>query len=567
MENDLSISNSLFMERFPQLGLFSSSWIPKEPIDELLPELDLNKAEVLYFYGLGTGSIYFEVKEWLKQKKERELIFLEEETGIIASFLTRPESLEILSDPQVHFALLSKGKALDADLERLAARLPERRIEIAALPSYRGRRFQNIRLKLFRKTTLAYALHLDRLHSYQAFENFSKNISQLPRSFYANGLKGAFKEVPAILCGAGPSLQQSIDVLRTLENRALMIAGGSTLAALSSQGISPHFGMAIDPNLEEYRRLKNSFAFEVPLLYSTRVFPAIFQTCNGPFGYMRSGIGGVPELWMEEELGLLDPLLGDFLSPEAISVTAICLAWAQFLGCNPILFNGVDLAYTGKKRYASGVGEDSDVFFSEIEAEKSASDRILKKKDIQGKPILTAVRWVMEAASLSHFAKNHPETQFFNTTEGGIGLPGIDSMPLPEAVSRFLQKEYDLRSRVHEAISHSPMPPNAKEKICEKMAELKESLDRAIGYLEILAGEKKGSDVLAEMELREEISYLYLFYDLDFVFEQTLNRSFRSWIPNESSEEQEKRKAFRLREKWKQWLALAVHYKQLAFLS
>lgn len=560
MENGLSTSSVLFMERFPQLALFSSSWAPKEPIEEALPQLDFGKAEAFYFYGLGTGAIYFQAKEWLKEKKEREWIFLEDEPGIIASFLNRPESAEILSDPQVHLALLSKGKARDRELEALSSRLPERRIEIASLPSYKGRRFQNLRLKLLRKTTLAYALHLDRLHGYQAFENFAKNLPQLPHSFYANGLKDAFKGVPAVLCGAGPSLQKSIDLLRTLENRALILAGGSTLAALSSQGISPHFGMAIDPNLEEYRRLKNSFAFEAPLLYSTRVCPAVFQTCNGPFGYMRSGIGGVPELWIEEELGLLGPLLGDFLSPEAISVTAICLAWAQFLGCSPILFNGVDLAYTGKKRYADGVGEDTEIFFSEIEEEKSAADRILKKKDAAGKPIHTAVRWVMEAASLFHFAKSHPETQFFNTSEGGLAIPGIASMPLSEAARHFLQKDYDLRGRIHSAILHSPMPSDCKQKIDEKRAEMTASLERVIGHLEILSGKLKGSPALAEMEMREEIAYLYLFYDFDFVLDQALNRSFRPWMPNESLQELEMRQSLRLREKWRRWLVSARQY-------
>jgi len=564
MANNSFTSDALFMERFPRLGLLASSWPIKEPSDEPLPLLQLEKVEALYFYGLGNGAIYFQIKKWLKNNPERELIFLEDEAGIIASFLRRLDSIEILSDPQVHFALLSKNKQLDGELEALAERLPERRIEVAALPSYQGRRFQNIRLKLLRKTTLSHALHLDRCHGYQAFENFIKNLKHLPQSFYANALKNAFQGVPAIVCGAGPSLQQSMDELRSLEDRALIIAGGSTLAALSSQGIAPHFGMAVDPNLEEYRRFKNNFAFEVPLLYSTRVFPAIFQTCNGPFGYMRSGIGGVPELWIEEELGLLDPLLGDFLSPESISVTSICLAWAQFLGCNPILLNGVDLAYTGNKRYADGVADGEEVFFAQIDAEKSAADRIIKRKGRNGKPVYTAVRWVMESASFSHFAKKHPEVRFINTTEGGIGFRGIDYMPLSEASVQFLQTQFDLSSRVHQEIAKASMPSAAKEKIEEKINEMKESLDRVVGHLQILSGEKKGSSVLAEMELKEEMAFTYLFYDMDLVIDRALSRSFRPWLPDESQDEAKDRVKLHSYAKWKKLLGLAIQYKNLS---
>ncbi len=269
---------SLLMERFPALGLRISTWEEREPFEESLPPMQIEKAEVLYVYGLGRGSAYFQCKEWLQQP-DRLLVFLEDQPGIIASFLHRPEAMEILSHPQIHLELLTKES-----IEGLANRFPRQRVEVVALPSYRTGRFRRLRLQLLRKTALSNALYLDRLHGYQPFCNFVENVKQLPHSFYANALRGAFANVPAIVCGAGPSLQQSMACLSGLEKKALIIAGGSTLAALSSQGVLPHFGMAIDPNLEEYRRLRNSFAFEVPLLYSTRVHPAIFQTCNGPFG-------------------------------------------------------------------------------------------------------------------------------------------------------------------------------------------------------------------------------------------------------------------------------------------
>jgi len=521
------------MDRFPSIGLIAATLPESEGGDEKLPSFEIEQAEVFYFYGLGTGAAYFQCKEWLNAKPERQLVFLEDEPGVIGSFLHRKEALEILANPQVHLELFSKT---NEEIETLARRFPARKIEVAALPSKKGG--QSLRLKLFRKTALSHAMHLDRLHGYQPFKNFIENMRHLPGSFYANGLKGAFQNVPAVVCGAGPSLQKTMDVLRTLENKALIIAGGSTLAALSSQGIMPHFGMAIDPNLEEYRRMRNSFAFEVPFLYSTRVHPGTFQTCNGPFGYMRSGIGGVPELWIEEELGLLDPLIGDFLSEESISVTAICIAWAQFLGCNPILLNGIDMAYTGNKRYSAGVAGDDEIAYKAIDAQKSAADRILKRKDRLGNPVYTAVRWVMESASISHFAKKHPEIQFINTTEGGIGFKGIDYVPIATAVEPF--ESLNLRERVAEAIDASPMPERTSELIAARLGELKESLERVIGHLQILSGNEKGSTALAEMELKEEIAFLVLFYDIYQVLK--VDADF-----------------------WKKWLGLASKYFEILY--
>lgn len=506
MEKNSSMHNSaadLFMERFPSLGLLMGTWEEKPlslgPLEEP-PPIQLSHEEVFYFYGL-SEKVYFECAEWLKNP-EHQLVFLEDDPGIIASFLKIPSAVQILSNLQVHIELIQ-------DLDALLARFPAKRIEISGLPS--KKKLKSLRLKILRKATLSHALHTDRLHGYQPFYNFLRNLSQLPHSFYANGLKNAFRNVPAVICGAGPSLELTINTLRDLENKALIIAGGSTLAALSSKGVMPHFGMAIDPNLEEYRRFKNSFAFEVPLLYSTRVHPDVFRTQNGPFGYMRSGIGGIAELWMEEELGFTDPLLGDFLSPETVSVTPLCIAFAVFLGCNPILLNGIDMAYTGGNRYSSGVS-DEKISLESIDKEKTAADRIIRKKDRQGKTVYSAVRWVMESASISHFAKSHKNIQFINTTLGGIGFKGIDFMPIEEAVHSF--KEQNLREEVLEKIGACPMPAFTKEKVLEQTENLRMSLLRVIDLLEILSQKKKGSAALAEMELEEEIANIYLFYDI-----------------------------------------------------
>jgi len=507
----------LLMERFPRLGLLAGTWEALEPVYEVLGEVALQGVELLYVYGIGDGRVYEQLSAWLHEEKKRQLVFLEDEPGYLAFLLEQEGTKKLLSDEQVFIELFSSGRLRAKELTAIAEKFPIRKVEVLALPSRSTRRFRSLRLTLLRKTTLAHGIHLDRLHGYQPFQNFVQNLKHLPRSFYANGMKGTFPKVPAIVCGAGPSLQAAIPLLRKYQDQLLIMGGGSTLAALSSQGIIPHFGMAIDPNIEEYLRFQNSFAFETPLLYSTRVFPQIFQTCNGPFGYMRTGIGGMMELWIEEVLGLKERLLGDHLTGETMSVTAICLAWAQFLGADPIFLSGVDLAYTDQKRYSPGVAEE--VPFAQLQTEKGASDHLYKRKDRLGRPVYTAVRWVMESNCLSHFAKKHPKTTFINTSEGGIGFKHIPYQPLEEVLARYCTQKLDLEQRVHEKIFASPMPAHAAETIHSKMEELKQSLDRIIGHLEILAKDtSEGRRALAELDLLEEMAYPYLFYDAQKLF-------------------------------------------------
>ncbi|HEY4255241.1 MAG TPA: 6-hydroxymethylpterin diphosphokinase MptE-like protein [Chlamydiales bacterium] len=504
---------ALFSEKFPQYALLVPQWEPKkmETTSFQWDETCLNDIEVLYLFGLEDGSFYQKLSPWLHQHPERQLILLEEDEGVVAAHLLE-EALWLL-DAQVDFALLPKGKSKECLFQELAEKYPAKHIEVFGSPKER--------LNLLRKSTLSHALFTDRLHGFQPFDNFVRNVPRLQGGFYANGLKNAFQGVPVIVCGAGPSLEMAIPLLKQLEGRAIVIAGGSTLAALSAHGYQPHFGVAIDPNLEEYHRFQSSFCFECPLLFSTRVFPGIFHTCNGPFGYLRSGVGGALELWLEEELKLTDPLLGHHLSDESISVTSICLAFAQHIGASAILLSGVDLAYTGGRRYAGGVTEEK-LSIKELEKGKNSPDRIVRKKDKQGRFVYTAVRWVMEAASISHYAKRHPEICWINATEGGLPIKGVKNMSLQAAAEKFLTKQTDLRGQVAQQIALHPMPSNPS-----LLQELRISLERLIAHLETLSGQKSGSKALAELEMRDELATSILFYDMPKVLEQTLSRKVR----------------------------------------
>jgi hypothetical protein len=118
----------------------------------------------------------------------------------------------------------------------------------------------------------------------------------------------------------------------------------------------------------------------------------------------------------------------------------------------------------------------------------------------------------MESASISHFAKQHPHVRLINTTEEGIGFEQIDYIPFHEAVRGF--EAQDLRKRVIFAIAQNPMPKNTSAILSEKRKELQNSLDRLIGCLEILVLERQGSAALAEIDLKEEIAFACLFYDI-----------------------------------------------------
>lgn len=568
-------------ERYPNLSfLLRIDETPSPPfplhednLDEevglAIRPLKMSDLEAIYIYGLGLGYYYFPFKEWLAEDKERDLIFIEENLSVLKAFLEMEHAGEILAHPQVHIRFNLDKKRLTSFVQECAHSFPVEKIGVIALGSYKKQfrsRFYNLRLKLHRQTTVEHALFHENRYYNHFFDNFIPNFYRMESSFDGNGLKDAFKGIPAIVCGAGPSLEGDLPVLKSLQEKALIFAGGSTITALSNKGVIPHFGIAYDPNEEELKRFMAASAFEIPILYASRLHPGIFNTCNGSSGYLHTQTGGWAEYWMEDKLGLDQESLQMGFTMEAISVTTAALQLACTYGCNPIILLGVDLAFTNNQAYASGVVTSSSAGFDKRKKEVRASEKLLSRKDIYGKPILTLVKWVMESATIGTFVKNNPDFNFINATSGGLGFKGVLNQPLHEIP---ISNAYDLYGMVHNAIQNHPLPiPPGK--VEEQFSLLRESLEKAESYISIALEELnkakgKGVDpetgrlIFAQMELEALDAYTALLRSHDSSFATLLNRKYR---PNTWGKPSHSLKWSFLYSKWIAYQKLVQEYKE-----
>jgi hypothetical protein len=484
----------------------------EEELASFQADLKLDGIQFVYIYGIGLGYYYSLFQSWLAEKEKRALIFLEDDLGAIDAFLQMPHAAEILSHPQVHLLLIDNDEHLIAECISL---FPSNRIEFRALKHYdqeKKKRFEALRLLFFRRMAKAHALFSEALFSDLLFENVASNFLELPHSFSALNLKGEFSGIPAIICGAGPSLAQSVDELHSAQDRALIFAGGSSIAALNHYGIEPHFALAFDPNPEEYERMKLSSSLMTPFFFGSRLFADVFSLLSGPPVYMKSETGGMFEAWLEHQLGIEGEAIGKELSSEALSVTTMAIALAQLMGCNPIILCGVDLAYTDQRCYADGILENNAIDLSQ---EAACSDRYLVRKDRKGKLIYTAVRWVMESDAISDFALKFPKTEFINATEGGIGFHSIAYESLSSVLIRC-DHMHDHRGIIHSALQRKSEQKIEREKILALYQTMLKSLERCLELCQQmlmvleedpLLEERNGALIFLQMELEEEIAY------------------------------------------------------------
>lgn len=551
--NNAKVHWDLLLSRFPEIGfLLSLDQVegvdaPKESEEQIkqwVDSLAIEGVEVLYVYGVGLGLPFLFLKKWLEGKRGRTLVFFEESLSALEALFSSSEGLEILFNPQVHVRFLAKPFSYDDLFEDCVKHWISDHVELVATPAYlkgQEKKMKKLRLQLLRKSALMSVAITECLHYHRLMENIGANFLTLPGSFHVNELQNICKGVPAIICGAGVSLMEAVEQLKGLEQKAIIIAGGSAITALHHFGIRPHITMALDPNDEEYTRLKPSGSFELPFIYSSRLNKEVLSSMNMRPGYLCSDTGGSFESWMQNELEIDPKSLGPELGVEALSVTTLAVPFAKYLGCNPILFCGVDLSYKDMQRYPPGVVASAKVFLEEMQAEKRSMEKLIRKKNTEGHLVYTLVKWVMEASCLGGYVKVNKETKFFNASPAGLPIPNVPNLPLEEFIHQYCQDEYDLRGKLHLEEEIAKFTKFSREDVKKVFEKLAKSLRECLPILEEMLQEimrkqslpfevgtqiESGKMQVLEMDLMEQPSYSVCLETIFCVYQKILDRCY-----------------------------------------
>lgn len=515
----------------------------KEEATDWLENFSLKNIEVLCVYGVGRGYFFEVLKPWLDQNKEHFLVFFEDSLAAIKSFFSTELATELLAHPQVwlyYYEDQAENKEL---LDNFSWNFVRLALGFAALPFYEKEKstlYQEIKEKILFVCATKNA-YLDEYFNYGIvfYRNLYPNLLQLPGAYLASGLFEKFQKVPAIICGAGPSLHNALPFIKEHHGRALIFAGGSALTALCKAGIKPHFGVGIDPNPEQYERLVRIEDFDYPFFYRNRLDHRSLKLARGPHLYV-SGSGGYDTSeWFEKQLNL--PVLD---LDEGHNVVNFATEIATAMGCFPLIYVGMDLAFTKNKLYTPGILERNEVEDQEEVVVKNLEEAIVSWKDIHGQPIKTCWKWISESEWLSFYAEEHPEQTLVNATGEGIGFEGVANLSLEEVERLYLTEEKNLDSLVAKYLPECRLQEISKERLILLFEELKNSLVRCSEHLALLMEENEkikervlsSRDIpkhttalaaLAESDLDEEIGYKYVLAIFNEACSRSLYRQFQ----------------------------------------
>ncbi|MFT5318115.1 MAG: hypothetical protein ACI8RA_001377 [Chlamydiales bacterium] len=447
---------------------------PDKPYKQPSPSEQSENSDVLYVYGIDDWEFYELSESWLEEDPKRYLVFVEDRLNYLHQFVHSPQGLKLLSNPQILLIHWEHGKTGENLLIQLAwffIGLIPKALYLEEHNAERASKFRELKTQI-----MCYAAHASSafyttmLCGENFYMNYYSNIQHINKSLNGAHYFQKFCNIPAIICGAGPSLDKNLDLLYSLQNKALILSGGSSLISLNDRGITPHFTSILDPTEQLEAHLENHYAFETSLFYRNRAFFQTVLSHHGP----RLHIGGSGRYhvskWFEKELGIEDR--GNL--QEGVSVSTFTFSIAKALGCHPIIFVGLDLAYTDKHDYATGV--ENKLLGNILHPQ----EKLISYPDIHGKRTLTNSDWISESTWISKFAATSPEVCYINATEGGIGFKGIPNMSLSEVCDKYFLKQYDLESRIHAERHNSSLGYISKETVYNKIVMMKDSLERSL---------------------------------------------------------------------------------------
>lgn len=325
---------------------------------------------LLYMVGLEGGDDQREALKWLSQG-DHHLVFLEPDVHRLADWLNSEGAREVVSHEKCEVHLL------DASICReLAHRQQHSNRDCAVQASSRYVAL----LPAVRQELLGFADDARRVRDEFLrggdlfYRNFYANVRRLSGARLGTSLFGAFHDVPAIICGAGPSLPEQ---LPQRYGGALLLAAGSGLNALLAQGVFPHFGVALDPHHYQLSRVLMHSGFEIPIFFRLRWHAEALAALHAPRLYL-PGAGGYSLVeWLESEMDIEGPIL-----EEGPSATCLAVELAQALGCNPVYLAGVDLGLRDGHLYAPGVCHQEAEIAGYGEAKWAAEAQWLSDRDL-----------------------------------------------------------------------------------------------------------------------------------------------------------------------------------------
>jgi hypothetical protein len=267
------------------------------------------------------------------------------------------------------------------------------------------------------------------------------NFRTALRNGSLNPLENMLRGLPALIVGAGPSLESNGPVIAPHTADAVIATSLQALPACRKAGIKPHFCLAIDWGevmTAVYNRLDNEWAADIPLIYSTKTRHEVVARYPGP---------ALP-LWTVGGLATFIGGSGDLVLEAGSNVNVAIVRLLYWAGVRRFTLLGQDLGWKGDRSHASGHHATM------LRSHQAA-------RDIDGNPIRTDNKFLAAARELEQDFRIHTDIEAYNIYGGGLPIHGAANITAQDALdNNLLQARGASLDKLRLALQQAMIPCN-----------------------------------------------------------------------------------------------------------
>ncbi len=385
--------------------------------------LNLEKESLYAVTGFGDGS---HIKYFLENSSTGAYCLgAEKDTCILRDTLSRFDCSDILSHERFGFGTGELNDEFFADIQSAAlSEVSEVNTAVfSPLHSVDETYYDKMRNELLRQYLVVRPLmEVNVRTSVNIQQNSFSNLKHMATSPDIGELKDQFRDVPFILIGAGPSLDESTDFLRKVQDRAIIVASNSPYRKLINSGIRPHLVVTADPMEPTLAGFQNVKLDHVPLACPFSAYPEIitrfsgrilsWSTLNPIADFIRKRIGKGPGTNILEQG----------------TVSGCVLDISRLLGCQKVLFIGQDMAVREDGQYYT-----SDSFYADSGDHYTEINKGHKLPGNTKDSVHVESRLFVYLKTFEQFVRNNPQVNYGNLARDGVKIEGVPYLNYDEA--------------------------------------------------------------------------------------------------------------------------------------
>lgn len=424
---------NLLAQHDSSLISFYSPDNPQSGVQKYMDSLKMKFSPVVFFLGMGLGyHLDYFIRNLGQKMFTRKIIVYEKDIEIFHLALTNGDFTGIINHPNIHIFVGDEAQTSHIPLRTkilMNDLFDLRSIKIIPVPSSIKIHYDYYKkaLEIVKKTARQIMIFVgnDSFDSLIAVENMMLNLNHILSNPGIIECKDKFKGKPGIVVAAGPSLNKNMHLLKGIRDNAVIFACDTSLIPLTKKGIRPHFISSLErtPGTELYFTGLEDLK-EVYYLAMAVLMPETIEDFKG-----RKFIGfrTYPHYdWLENDKGKIYC---------GMSVANLVFRALEYMGCDPIILIGQDLAYanTGETHVKGNVyGEHSPNILANPVIELEGNDGNLIKSERS---------WEIMKMTYEEDIARYQGT-CINATEGGARIQGTKVMTLQNAIDKYCKSPF-----------------------------------------------------------------------------------------------------------------------------